>query len=580
MVPLSRLGLAFTVLAAIGLAGCSEPARGPAGDADTPWFEDRAEASGLRFEHFDGMSGERYFVEVFAPGCALFDYDGDGDLDAYLVQGGMLGPGKTLDDATFPPAPDRKLVDRLFRNELVETGELRFTDVTADSGIAAEEYGMGVAAGDYDADGLPDLYVTAFGPNRLLRNRGDGTFEDVTAAAGAQDERWSSSAAFVDYDADGRLDLYVVNYVRVDLSDHRPCRAASGAPEYCGPNSYAPVADRLLRNLGDGTFEDRSAAAGIGRTTAAGLGIVTTDVDNDGRTDLYVANDGMPNQLWINLGNGTFREDALLAGCAFNEDGEAEASMGIDAADFDDDGDEDLFMSHLDNETNTLYVNDGRGRFDDRSFETGLGFASRPFTGFGAAWVDYDNDSLLDLFVVNGAVKSLEHLTLQRDPFPLHQTNQIFRNLGDGRFADVTAEAGPALALSEVSRGAAFGDVDNDGDVDVLIANNAGPARLLINAAAKRNRWIGLRLREDETRCDAVGARVEIDLADGRTLLRRVRRTASYLSSNDPRILVGLGAQATAEVVRVRWPDGLEESWPAPPPGAYATLLRGTGSAE
>ena len=329
---------------------------------------------GPDFVHFNGMSGELYFPEMMGSGAALFDYDGDGDLDAYLVQGVMLGPGKSLADAVFPPADDTLLADRLYRNDSTsEPGQtrIRFTDVTAASGLRADGYGMGVAAADFDNDGRVDLYVTNFGANQLWRNLGGGRFENVTAAAGVGDKRWSVSAAWIDYDRDGDLDLYVGNYVRYTFDNAKPCRSSTSARDYCSPLVYKPDVDTLYRNDGDGRFTDVSTAAGIRAHFGGALGVVAADFDGDGWQDLYVANDGVANQLWINRGDGTFSDEALLAGVGVNMDGSPEASMGVDAADFDGDGDEDLFMTHLARETNTLYVNDGEGWFEDRTLAWG-----------------------------------------------------------------------------------------------------------------------------------------------------------------------------------------------------------------
>jgi hypothetical protein len=404
-------------------------------------------------------------------GGALLDYDGDGDLDVFLVQGGFLGSGKPADAVVQAP-PETPLGARLLRNDLEVlpdgTRRLRFTDVTAEAGLAAASgYGMGAAAGDYDGDGWTDLYVTNFGSNQLWRNRGDGTFEDVTARAGADDPRWSVPAAFLDFDGDGRLDLFVGNYVDFVPANNKPCLGASGARDYCGPAAYAPQPDRLLRNRGDGTFEDVTARAGLLRAYGPALGVVAADLDGDGHTDLYVANDGAPNQLWRNRGDGTFAEEGLLRGCAVNADGRAEAGMGVTAGEADDDGDLDLFLTHLDGETNTFYRNGGGGLFLDRSAASGLGPPSWRSTGFGTRWLDVDNDGWLDLFVANGAVYGVESLVRQRHPWPFGQPNQLFRNLGaDGghRFEEVSAAAGPAFARVEASRGALFGDLDDDGD--------------------------------------------------------------------------------------------------------------------
>ena len=562
----------------------ADGARAPEAAADDPWFTDRAAASGIDFVHFNGMSGEHYFNEVVGSGGALFDFDNDGDLDVLLLQGQMLGPGKTLDDALFPPSAGRPLTDRLYRNDL-EIGPggaraLRFTDVTRGSGLAVGDYGMGVAAGDFDNDGRTDLYRTRQGPNQLFRNNGDGTFTDVGAASGTDDPRWSVAASFVDADHDGWLDIYVGNYVEYEPGDGDTCRTATDEPSYCAPQSYPYEPDRLYLNRGDGTFADVTTDAGIDAAYGPALGVVAADLNADGRVDIYVANDGEPNQLWMNEGGGRFRDDALLAGVAVNAMGAAEASMGVDAGDVDGDGDGDLFMTHVSAETNTFYVNDGAGFFDDRSAEAGLGAPSLPFTGFGAAWFDVDNDTWLDALVVNGAVRTIEALARARDPFPLHERNQLFRNLGGGRFEDVSGRAGEALALSEVSRGAAFGDVDNDGDVDVLVTNNNGPPRLLINEVGHRRHWLGLRLVGGPAAPrDMLGARVGVFPAGGgRPLWRRARADGSYASASDPRVLVGLGASAGVERVRVVWPSGRVEEWTAVEADGWTTLVEGTGA--
>ncbi len=546
-----------------------------------PWFLEKAAAVGLDFVHFNGMSGESYFNENMGAGAALFDYDKDGDLDVYLVQGNILGEKKSYADARIPPKGELPPRDRLFRNDLrVETDGttlLKFTDVTRESGIMATGYGMGVAVGDIDNDGWLDLYVTNDGPNQLFRNNGDGTFRDVTAEAGVDDPRWSASAVFFDMDRDGDLDLYVANYVRYRPDERQVCRTSWGARSYCSPNNYQAVGDALFRNLGAGRFEDVSAASRVGGARGKGLGVLTVDANDDGWPDLYVANDNTPNFLWINQRDGSFRERALETGCAFNADGEAESSMGVDAGDFDGDGDEDLFMTHWARETNTLYVNNGAGFFEDRTALSGLAAGSLTRTGFGVAWFDYDNDSLLDLLVANGAVGVIRELVEKGDPYPLHEVNQLYRNLGNGRFKDVSRRAGPAFRLSDVSRGAAFGDVDNDGDVDVLIANNAGPVRLLLNQLGNRNLWIGFRLLEGRPGRVPIGARLGVFRKGAPPLWRRVRVGGSYCSSRDPRVVVGLGKGGAVEKVRVRWPDLTWEEWVGLGSGAYHILLKGSG---
>lgn len=340
---------------------------------------------------------------------------------------------------------------------------------------------------------------------------------------------------------------------------------------------YPSLPGRLFHNLANGSFEDVTTKSRVDREYGAGLGIVTADFNGDGWSDIYVANDGTPNQLWINSKDGTFRNEALLAGAAVNMDGAAEASMGVDAGDFDEDGDLDLFMTHDLNETNTIYVNDGNGWFDDRSVSVGLAAPSQGYTAFGTAWFDYNNDGWLDLFSANGAVRANSEHSSVRPRYPLDQTNQLFANLGNDRFKETTQQAGKAFTVSEVSRGAAFGDVDNDGDTDVLLANNSGPTRLLINNVGNEKPWLGLRLLDRSNR-DAIGATVRVTGTSGRSFWRRVRTDGSYASANDPRILLGLGNEKGVRTVRVSWPGGRVEEWADLPIGQYTVLREGSGA--
>ena len=547
---------------------------------DAEWFVDRAAQSGLDFVHVNGMSGHFYLPEIMAPGVALFDYDNDGDLDVFLVQGlGGRGQGAVL--SSDKESGVQVSGGRLFRNDLQVTADgtraLHFTDVTDASGIVTRGYGMGVAAGDFNNDGWIDLYLTKFdAPNQLLRNNGNGTFTDVAKASGTDERSWSVSAAFVDYDRDGWLDLYVGNYLRYDLARSGQCFGPSGAPGYCTPDGFAALPGRLYHNERNGTFKDVSAASHIAREFGPTLGLATADFNGDGWMDIYVANDGKENQLWINRHDGTFDNAALAAGVALPISGKPEGSMGVDAADFDDDGDDDLVMTELAAEGSNLYVNDGTGVFTDMSGASAIGPASLAFTGFGTGWLDFDNDGRLDLMAVNGTVQIIESLRQAHDPFPLHQKKLLLRNTGNGRFEDVTSRAGAAFALSEVGRGAAFGDVDNDGTVDVLVGNNNGPVRLLINQAARGHHWLGLRLVGPRGR-DMVGARVEIARKGAPSLWRRSRADGSYASASDPRVLVGLGESSEPVTVRVRWPDGKMETWIDQAVDRYVTLKQGEG---
>ena len=564
-------------------AGCwagpegRDAAGGGSSRAELDWFTDAAAEAGLDFVHVNGASGRYHYPEILPPGAGLFDYDNDGDLDAYLVQGHVLEAG-----AADPGAGAAG--GRLYRNDL-ETGPdgsptLRFTDVTPESGIDTDRYGLGVAAGDIDNDGWVDLFLTSFGPSRLYRNGGDGTFTDVSRERGIAQapQGFGVSAAFLDYDRDGWLDLYVGYNVHYGLDNTIECTNVTGAREYCPPERYGGMPDRLYRNLGAGRFVDVSAAAIAGAQFGPALGVVTADYDGDGWIDVYVANDATENLLWMNQRDGTFRDEALLAGAALSGVGLAEASMGVDAGDFDNDGDEDLFMTHITNEGNNLYVNDGSGTFADRSTSSGLGAGSLPYTGWGTNWFDYDNDGWLDLLAVNGTI-----MAVRRDasrPFPYDQRKTLFRNLGDGGFANVTAQAGDVFALSDVGRGAAFGDVDNDGDVDVLVGNDAGPARLLVNHVGARRHWLGLRLvgpAAAGTRRDMLGARVAVRRPGAPALWRRARSDGSYASSNDPRVLIGLGDSDVRPTVEVHWPDGEIEQWDEVEIDRWTDLLEGTG---
>jgi hypothetical protein len=548
-----------------------------------PIFKDIAEQTGLKFQHYNGMTGNFYLPEITGSGAALFDFDNDGDLDVFLVQGKVLEPNTKPADTLFPWPHAEPPQGKLFRNDLSidKAGRRRllFTDVTQPSGIVAVGYGMGAATGDINNDGLPDIYLSNLGSNQLYLNKGGGKFVEITKQSGVDDSRWTTSASFFDYDRDGWLDLMVVNYADFSVSNSPNCYAATTARDYCTPRVFRAPGNRLFHNKGNGGFEDVTGAAGIDKEFGHGLGIVTADFNDDGWIDIYVANDGDPNQLWINQKDGTFVNEALLAGAAVNRNGQAEAGMGVDAGDFDGNGTEDIFVTHLMDETDTLYVNLGQLVFEDRTREAGLGMPGRRFTGFGALFFDYDNDSWLDLLVANGAVQLLPDLVRQKHRFPLGQPNQLFRNNGNETFVELLENLGAELQELEVSRGAAFGDVDNDGDTDVLITNNNGPVRLFLNEVGNRNHWLGLRLLGKTSR-DMLGAQVEIIVSEKNKLQRRVRTDGSYLSANDPRVLVGLGGANQIKAVRVRWPNGVVEEWKDLSVDRYITLSEGSARKE
>ena len=538
----------------------------PDGGSYSEGFIESAAATGLTFTHVNGAAGQYYMPEQMGAGVALFDYDNDGDLDVFFVQSGAIG-GAAAGAST----------SRLFRNDLAvdRNGRrtLHFTDVTAKAKLALHGYGMGAAVGDYDNDGYLDLFVTGFGSASLLHNDGNGTFTDVTATAGVTDALWSTSAAFVDYDRDGFLDLFVAHYLDFSIAGNKVCHDSVGARDYCSPRAYRPVPSRLYRNDGKGHFVDVTERAGINKAYGAGLGVATGDYNEDGWPDLFVADDATPNQLWINQKNGSFADEGLLSGTALNASGNPEGSMGIASGDFNLDGHEDLFVTNIVGETYALYVNDGHAVFEDARVRTGIAPLTAPYTGFGTDWFDYDNDGLLDLFVANGAVNIIE--AQRGQPLPFKMPNQLFRNAG-GRFEDARAAGGPALQRAGIGRGAAFGDLDNDGDVDLVVTNNAGPSLLLLNQTIEggsSNHWLTVDARQPGANPFAFGAWIGVERAGKPTLWRRVRTDGSYLSASDARVHVGLG-DARATAVAIQWPDGTRQRFPQVASDTIVTLRR------
>ncbi|MBT8400131.1 MAG: CRTAC1 family protein [Rhodothermia bacterium] len=515
----------------------------------TDWFREVQDERGIDFVHRHGGTGNKYFMETMGSGAGLFDYDNDGWLDAYLVQS---GPIPTSPNADRGIAATLDMGNRLYRN----VGGGRFVDATQSSGTGDANYGMGVAFGDYDNDGFVDIYVTNFGPDKLYRNDGDGTFSDVTSPSGLGDTRWGAGAAFADFDLDGDLDLYVVNYITYSIDRNIRCGPAD-ILAYCHPDVYPGSPDILYRNDG-GKFTDVSRLAGVhvdDPDESKGLGVVWVDYDNDGDPDIYVTNDSTPNFLYRNNGDGSFTNVALEAGVAYNRFGKTEAGMGIDFGDYDWNGHADLFMTHLDEETNTLYHSFGGGLFQDYSSQSRLGPASLKNVGFGVGIFDFDADGWLDVFVANGHIIEAIERIRPGSGVTYAQRNQLFRNESGRTFRDISSSAGPHFQKARVGRGAAFGDIDNDGDTDILISNSNQEAVLLENVIGGSADWIGLRLVGSSANRDALGARVLVS-AEGRTRWREVHGGGSYLSQSDRRLSFGLPGGTRPDSVVVQWPGG------------------------
>lgn len=537
---------------------------GDDGRSEPALFTDVTAERKLVFSNDPVAEGGHYFPEIMGFGGGFFDYDGDGDLDIYLVNGARRSGG----DRSEP-----RLRNRLFRQE--DTGE--FIDVTEASGLGDSGYGMGVAVGDIDNDGDLDVYVANVGPDALYRNDDDGTFTNVSVPAGIANREWGSSVTFFDFDLDGFLDVYVTNYVTLDTTVM--CTDPAGRADYCGPPFYVGAADALYQNRGNGTYIDVSQTAGIARGMMRGLGVVSADFSGDGYPDLYVTNDGDPNHLWINRGDGTFEDRALALGVAVNALGRAEAGMGVAVGDVENDGDFDLFVTHLRGESNTLYRWQGAG-FQDDALRSGLAGPSIPYTGFGAGFVDIDHDGDVDLLAVNGRVLRGPMLT-DRAPTPYWapyvEPNFVFENDGTGKFRDVSQRERAFASELENSRGLAFGDIDNDGDVDVLVTNGGGAARLLRNDVASNNHWLTVSVRDPLLKRDVVGAEVTVEV-NGRRMSRVVMSSYSYQSASDLRVHFGVGSATAVDRIRVRWPGGLSETFPGVAANQFITLEKGQGT--
>ena len=505
-------------------------------------FADVTAEAGIEFRHVNGVSPDKHLVETIGSGGLFFDYDSDGWIDLFLVDGGSIAD----------QAVARKARHRLFRNR----GNGTFQDVTAQSGIQHRTYGMGACAGDYDNDGRVDLYVTNVGPNTLYRNAGNGSFTDVTRAAGVGSPLWSTGCAFADLDKDGDLDLFVTNYVTSDPARNPFCGNASlKARSYCHPIIFDPLPNIVYRNNGNGTFTDVSTESGVAAFLSYGLGVVIADYDDDGWPDVFVANDSAPNFLFRRTGPWRFEEIALRAGVAVASDGRARAGMGTDAGDYDGDGHLDLIVTNLDFEMHSLYRGLGRQLFAYATPESGIGPATLPFVGFGVVFFDFDHDMQLDVAIANGNI--LDNPLVMRAGTTHAQRNLLFRNIAPRRFANVTASAGPGFALEKVSRGLAAGDIDNDGDLDLLVTNNGQTADLLRNDGDHGNALVvGLIGRQINR--DGIGARLRVTTGTS-TQIREVKAGSSYLGQNDLLQHVGLGTNQRADRLEVRWPSGRNE---------------------
>lgn len=504
------------------------------------WFEESSAKAGLNFRHSSGHTTRFYIPEMMTGGVGLLDYDNDGLLDIFCVQGGSLDSPAT----NFTG-------HRLYHN----LGHAKFEDVTSKAGVGGHGYGMGCACADFDGDGFTDIYVTCLKTNILFRNNGDGTFTDVSIQAGVTSGAWGTSCAFFDYDGDGNLDLVIANYLNWSREREVDCYSRGGQPDYCSPMSYkSPAMDTLFHNLGNGTFENVTIAAGLDQAFGNGLGVVCADFNHDGRPDFFVANDAMPNQLWINQGNGTFKDEALIRGCAVNQLGIAEAGMGVAVVDLFQHGQLDLFVTHLIGEGNRLFANTD-GSFTDLIMPRGPGAQSLPYTGFGVGFADFNNDGILDLYVGNGRVKLGSSPISADDPYA--EPNVFMRGLGDGKFEEIFPRGGAGQGLVATSRGVAFGDLDNDGGVDLLVVNKDGPLHFLRNVAGRSGHWITFDVRHRKGNV-AIGASVSLE-SSGKTLWRYVNPNQSYCSSNDPRVHFGLGQEKEARQITVTWPSGIKE---------------------
>ena len=541
-------------LVAAGIAVTAATIQPPGGTH----FTDITQSAGIHFKHNSGRAGKKYLPETLGSGAAFLDYDNDGWPDILLINSKDWTPR------------GRRSLSALYHNNHNGT----FTDVTAGSGLDVEMYGLGVAVGDYDNDGRDDIYITALDGDRLFHNEGGGKFRDVTKSAGIQNAVFGTSAAWLDYDRDGKLDLFVANYVQWNPKGDLWCSLDGANKSYCTPESYKGASAKLYRNLGGGRFEDVSAKAGVADPTSKSLGITVLDFDGDGWPDLFVANDTQPNKLYRNNHDGTFKEEGTAAGVAFGEDGVARGAMGADSGDYDRSGRTSLLVGNFSNQMLGLYHNEGTGLFVDEAPSSTVGRASLLSLAFGVFFFDYDLDGYLDLFAANGHIE--EEIGRVQPKVQYREPPLLFRNLGKGKFENVSSNVGAELARPIVARGAAYADIDRDGDLDLLLTTNDGPAYLYRNDLANGNHWLTVRTVGTKSNRDGIGATVKLTAA-GETQTQMLRSGSSYLSASELVLTFGLAHNDKAETIEIRWPSGQIDRLSNAPAGQTITVTEGKG---